>query len=178
MAATRQDLLAFLDRIGVAHATVDHLPVFTVAESAHVKSAMPGGHTKNLFLKDKRGALWLLSAIAETKIDLTALARLFGVGRFSFGSAELLEAALGVTPGSVTAFAVINDTAGLVRMLLDDALFETDPVNFHPLRNDATTAVSHGDLVRFLDATGHPPTRIRFDAQGAPSHVGQDQGES
>ena len=173
MTATRQELLAFLDSIGVAHVTHDHAPVFTVAESGEIRAALPGGHSKNLFLKDKKGALWLLSALADTRIDLTALARLFGVGRFSFGAAELLEEALGVTPGSVTAFAVINDTHQRVRMLLDDALFDVDPVNFHPLRNDATTAVSHAGLLRFLEACNHPPTRIRFDADGAPTIVGQ-----
>lgn len=171
MTATRQDLLAQLDALGIAHRTVDHPPVFTVAESAHVKIDLPGGHTKNLFLKDKKGGLWLLSALAETSIDLNALARLFGVGRFSFGSAALLEETLGVTPGSVTAFGVLNDVDGKVRMLLDAALFDVDPVNFHPLRNDATTAIGHADLVRFLESTGHAPTCIRFDGEGRPALV-------
>lgn len=171
MTATRHDLLAFLDRIGVAHATHDHPPVFTVAESGAIKLDMPGGHTKNLFLKDKRGRLFLLSALAETKIDLTALARLLGAGRFSFGAPDLLLEALGVTPGSVTVFALMNDRLGRVNLLLDEALFAVDPVNFHPLTNDATTAVSGAGLLAFLDATGHRPLRIRFDAGGAPTLV-------
>jgi len=171
MIATRQALFDFLDSLGVAHRTVEHPPVFTVAESASIKIDMPGAHTKNLFLKDKRGALWLLSAMAETRIDLNRLARLLEAGRFSFGSAALLEETLGVTPGSVTAFAVLNDTERRVRMLLDEALLEHDPVNFHPLGNDATTAVSPAGLLSFLEAAGHPPVRLRFDAEGSPSRV-------
>ncbi len=171
MTATRHDLLDFLDTLGVAHRTYDHPAVFTVAESGAIKTLMPGGHTKNLFLKDKRGRLFLLCAIAETKIDLTALARLLSAGRFSFGAADLLLDALGVTPGSVTAFALINDKLGRVSLLLDEALFADDPVNFHPLTNDATTALSGAGLLTFLEATGHRPMRIRFDPEGAPSLV-------
>lgn len=171
MPATRQDLLAFLDSLGIAHATHDHPPVFTVAESADIKLSMPGGHTKNLFLKDKRGRLFLLSALAETKIDLKALAKLFHADRFSFGAPELLHEALGVAPGSVTAFAMINDTLGRVTFLLDAALLAHDPVNFHPLTNDATTAVSPAGLMAFLDAAGHRPILVAFTADGAPSLV-------
>ena len=171
MTATRQDLLAYLDRIGVAHRTYDHPPVFTVAESGSIKLDMPGGHTKNLFLKDKRGRLFLLGVLAETKIDLTALARLLAAGRFSFGAPDLLLDALGVTPGSVTVFALMNDTLGRVTLLLDEALFAVDPVNFHPLANDATTAVSGADLLKFLVATGHRPLRIRFGPDGGPALV-------
>jgi len=170
-ASTRQDLLAFLDRLGVAHRTHDHAPVFTVAESGAIKRDMPGGHTKNLFLKDKAGRLFLLCALAETKINLNALAKLLKAGRFSFGSPELLLEALGVTPGSVTVFALINDRLGRVALLLDEALLHIDPVNFHPLSNDATTAVSPAGLMTFLEATGHAPLRIAFDAAGAPAAV-------
>lgn len=183
MTATRQDLLAFLDRLGIAHATHEHPPVFTVAESAEIKLSMPGGHTKNLFLKDKRGRIFLLSALADTRIDLTALARLFHAGRFSFGAAELLFDTLGVHPGSVTAFALMNDRLGRVTFLIDEALLAHDPINFHPLSNDATTAVSPAGLLRFLDATGHRPIAIRFGPDGEPAlveeglaggHVGPD----
>jgi Ala-tRNA(Pro) deacylase len=170
-AATRQELFNLLDRLGVAHRTHAHPPVFTVAESADIKSVMPGGHTKNLFLKDKAGRLFLLCALAETKIDLNALARLLKAGRFSFGAPELLHEALGVTPGSVTIFALINDRLGRVALLLDEALLLVSPVNFHPLGNDATTAVAPGGLLRFLEETGHAPQRIRFDADGKPETV-------
>lgn len=171
MASTRQDLFALFDRLGVAHTTYDHPPVFTVAESTSIKLDMPGGHTKNLFLKDKAGRLFLLSALAETKIDLNALAKALKAGRFSFGAPELLLDALGVTPGSVTVFALINDRLGRVGLILDEALFDVDPVNFHPLANDATTAVSPEGLLRFLEETGHPPLRIRFGPDGKPEAV-------
>src|SRR5690606_37507446 len=123
----------------VAHQTVRHRPVFTVEEGADLNAQMPGGHTKNLFLKDKKGALFLLCAIADTAIDLNAVSKLLGAARFSFGSAERLMRHLGVEPGSVTLFALINDPAREVTLILDEALFAHDPVHFHPLRNDATT---------------------------------------
>ncbi|MEJ0058560.1 MAG: prolyl-tRNA synthetase associated domain-containing protein [Terricaulis sp.] len=150
-------------------ATTQHAPVFTVEESEGVKAQMPGGHTKNLFLKDKKGALFLLCALAESKIDLNAVSKLIGSGRFSFGSAELLLETLGVTPGSVTVFAVINDPEQRVRLLLDAGLFDHDPVNFHPLANTATTAISPGDLVRFLASLGRDPLRLRFGPDGQPA---------
>jgi len=169
--ATPEQLFAYLDRLGIAHATHQHRPVFTVEESTRIKESMPGGHTKNLFLKDKKGRLVLLSAIADTVIDLNALSKLIGSGRFSFGNADLLLQHLGVTPGSVTVFAVINDAERNVTLALDEALFAHDPVNFHPLRNDATTAISPADMVKFVRATGHEPIRIAFDAAGAPTLV-------
>lgn len=168
MPAAPADLFARLDALGVAHTTVEHRPVFTVEEGADLKAAMPGGHTKNLFLKDKKGALFLVSALAESRIDLNALSRALGAGRFSFGSADLLYETLGVTPGSVTVFAVINDPGRRVRLVLDDALFSHDLVNFHPLSNDATTALSPAALQRFLDWSGHVPVRVAFDQGGQP----------
>jgi Ala-tRNA(Pro) deacylase len=163
MPASREDLFVLLDRLGVAHATYDHPPVFTVAESETIKLAMPGGHTKNLFLKDKRGALWLISALAQTQIALNPLAKRLGAGRFSFGSADLLWDTLGVRPGSVTAFALINAGPDRVRFVLDAALLAHDPVNFHPLSNDATTAVSPEGLLAFVRACGHDPLICNFD---------------
>lgn len=168
---TPDQLFAFLDSLGVAHVTHQHRPVFTVEESTGIKESMPGGHTKNLFLKDKKGRLVLLSAIADTMIDLTAVSKLIGSGRFSFGNADLLMQHLGVTPGSVTVFAAINDTERNVTLALDEALFAHDPVNFHPLRNDATTAISPGDLLKYCRATGHEPLRLAFDAAGAPTLI-------
>ena len=140
MPATESYLFAHLDAIGVAHATTRHRPVFRVDEGLDLKAQMLGEHTKNLFLKDKKGALFLLSAIADSVIDLNKLNKTIGAARFSFGSAELLQEKLGVTPGSVTLFSIINDPSHAVTLLLDDALYTYDPVNFHPLRNDATTA--------------------------------------
>lgn len=170
-AATPEDLFARLDALGIAHSTVWHRPVFTVEEGADLKALMPGTHTKNLFVKDKKGALFLISAASETKIDLNALSKLLGAGRFSFGSAELLQEALGVTPGSVTLYAVMNDAEGRVRLVCDEALFAHDPVNFHPLTNTGTTATRGEDLLRFAEAAGHPALRVAFAADGAPSLI-------
>jgi len=164
MPATRADLFALLDRIGVAHSTLDHAPVFRVEEGRQIKAALPGGHTKNLFLKDAKGQLWLISALGETVVDLKRLHPVIGAARLSFGSAERLYEALGVRPGSVTAFALMNDTARQVRFILDAALLATDPVNFHPLANDATTAVSRGGLMAFLAELGVEPMIVDFGA--------------
>lgn len=168
---TDADLFARFNALGIAHVTHRHRPLFTVEEGADLKAQMPGGHTKNLFLRDKKGALFLLSAIADTKIDLNAVSKLLGVGRFSFGSAERLMTHLGVAPGSVTLFALINDLDRKVALLLDEALFAYDPVNFHPLRNDATTAVSPADMLKFIHALGREPIRLEFDDTGAPTRI-------
>lgn len=167
-AATKHDLFALLDRLGVAHATHDHRPIFTVEDGADLKAALPGGHSKNLFLKDRRGGLWLVCALGETQIDLSALAKALGAQRFSFGGPDLMREALGVTPGSVTVFALMNDRLNRVSLVLDEALLAHDPVNFHPLVNDATTAISPAGLALFLAETGHRPIRVRFKEAGAP----------
>jgi len=162
--ASREALFAFLDRHGVAHRTLDHPSVFRVGEGAQIKAALPGGHTKNLFLKDAKDRLWLVSALGDTAIDLKALPAAIGSARLSFGSPERLYGALGVTPGSVTPFALINDRDRRVSLVLDRALLEADPVNFHPLANDATTAVSQAGFAAFLAALGVTPTVVDFAA--------------
>jgi len=157
------DLLAFFDRIGVAHRTLEHPAVFHVGEGEEIKAALPGGHTKNLFLKDARGQLWLVSALQHARIDLKALPRAIGSAKLSFGSAALLEEALGVTAGSVTAFALINDADRRVRFVLDAGLAEADPVNFHPLVNTATTAISQAGFRAFLAALDVTPLIVDFE---------------
>ena len=149
---TRDDLLAFLDAIGVAQTTYDHPAVFTVSESGKIKEEIPGAHTKNLFLKDARDQLWLVSAEGHAQIDLKRLHTVIGSARLSFGNAALMEATLGVAPGSVTAFGLINDTERRVRFVLDRTLAEAELVNFHPLTNTATTTVSGEGFRRFLAA--------------------------
>jgi Ala-tRNA(Pro) deacylase len=137
--------------------------VFTVAESRSIKAAIPGGHSKNLFLKDRKGRLFLVVARDETRIDLKRLHETIGAaGRLSFGSAELLRETLGVEPGSVTPFALINDRAGRVDVVLDAALMAFERVNVHPLVNSRTTTVGRDDLVAFLRATGHEPRILRL----------------
>ena len=155
MTATPDDLFAYLDKLGIAHTTHWHDAVFTVGESTELKASMPGGHTKNLFLKDKDGNLILIAAEAHSELKLNQLHRLIGTKRLSFGAPDLMEEVLGITPGSVTAFALMNDTAGQVRFLIDAALMEHDPVNFHPLTNTGTTAISREDFEAFVRATGH-----------------------
>jgi Ala-tRNA(Pro) deacylase len=162
--ATPGQLFAFLDAHGIAHRTLEHPAVFRVGEGEEIKAALPGGHTKNLFLKDAKDQLWLISALGETAIDLKALPPVIGAARLSFGSAERLYGALGVTPGSVTAFALINDPSHRVRFVLDAALLASDPINFHPLTNTATTAVSRQDFLKFLAALGVEPMVVDFGA--------------
>jgi Ala-tRNA(Pro) deacylase len=157
MPATPQDLLAFLDRLGISHATVSHPPLFTVTESQSLRGQIPGGHTKNLFLKDKPGALFLVVAEEDARIDLKSIHARIGSRRVSFGSAELLQQHLGVLPGSVTPFAAINDTAASVSVVLDAAMMQHETLNFHPLINTMTTSIAARDLVVFLKATGHEP---------------------
>jgi Ala-tRNA(Pro) deacylase len=156
MPATPDDLFAFLDRLSVAHHTVHHPAVFTVDDARTLRGQISGGHTKNLFLKDKRGALYLVTALEDAAIELKSLHRLLGAsGRFSFGPAEQMRATLGVEPGSVTPFGALNDTAGQVTVVLDAAMMAHPMLNFHPLLNTMTTSIGRDDLVRFLAATGH-----------------------
>ena len=160
-----QDLVAALGQLGIATSRIDHEAVFTVAESKELRGAVSGHHTKNLFLKDKKGRLFLVSALESTRIDLKRLHERIGAsGRLSFGSAELLLEKLGVTPGSVTAFAVINDRAGAVTMVLDAGLMTGAPMNFHPLVNTATLGIARDDMLAFLRSTGHEPLIVALPA--------------
>ncbi len=155
---TPQEFLAHLSALGIAADTVEHEPVFTVAESRPVKARIPGAHSKNLFVKDKKGRFFLITAKDETPIDLKRAHEAIGAsGRLSFGSADQLRDLLGVEPGSVTPFAVVNDRDARVTMILDAHLMEHERVNFHPLVNSMTTGISREDLVRFLRSTGHDP---------------------
>jgi Ala-tRNA(Pro) deacylase len=158
MPATPAELFAFLDRLDIGHGTVSHPPLFTVEQSRGLRGQIPGGHTKNLFLKDKRDAFYLVVALEHAEIELKILHRLLGAsGRFSFGSAEALRQLLGVEPGSVTPFAVVNDTAGKVTVVLDAAMLDHEVLNYHPLVNTMTTSISRAGLMKFLKASGHEP---------------------
>jgi Ala-tRNA(Pro) deacylase len=147
---TRAQLLAHFDALGLAYTTLDHRPVFTVEEGGDIKAAMPGGHTKNLFLKDKAGAFFLVCALGTTTVRLNQLHKTLGCARLSFAAPEHMLELLGVTPGSVTIFGLINDAARQVTLVLDEALLGADPINFHPLLNNATTAMSQDDLRSFV----------------------------
>lgn len=159
---TRADLMALLDVLSVAHTTVEHPAVFRVGEGEEIKAGIEGAHTKNLFLKDAKGRLWLISAAQDTMIDLKRLHHTIGSARLSFGNAALMAATLGVTPGSVTAFALINDARRQVSFVLDRNLAEAGRVNFHPLENTATTGVSREGFRRFLKGIGIEPLVVDF----------------
>lgn len=161
---TRADLFALFDRLGVSHQTLDHPAVFTVGEGEDIKARIPGAHTKNLFLKDAKGQLWLISAEGHAQIDLKRLHTVIGSARLSFGNAELMAQTLGVTPGSVTAFGLINDADRRVRFVLDRTLAEAERVNFHPLTNTATTTVSREGFAAFLAGVGVTPMIVDFAA--------------
>jgi len=159
---TRQDLLAFLDGLGIVHSTKDHAPVFTVAESVALRDEIPGGHTKNLFVKDKKDRYFLLTVEENAAVDLKQVHNLIGAsGRVSFGKPEKLMEYLGVIPGAVTALGAINDAGNNVTFVLDADLMHDDIINCHPLSNDATTSIASADLIRFMEATGHKPLVLK-----------------
>src|SRR4051812_48173881 len=157
MAQTPDQLFAYLDGLGIAHKTVTHPPLFTVEQSRALRGQIPGGHTKNLFLRDKKNTLFLVVAEEHAPIELKSLHHRLGAGRFSFGAPNLLREVLGVEPGAVTPFGAINDAAGRVTVVLDATLLEHATLNFHPLNNTMTTAIGREDLLKFLEATGHKP---------------------
>jgi len=161
MPATRAELFAMLDTLGIETKTHEHDAVFTVAESLDIERAMPGAHTKNLFLKDKKDRLFLVVALNHTAIDLKTLHKTLDCDRLSFGKAELLEEVLGVKPGSVTPFSLINDKATRVVVVLDKDMMAEHLLNYHPLENTATTAIAREDLLRFIRATGHEPRIVK-----------------
>jgi Ala-tRNA(Pro) deacylase len=160
---TPDQLFARLDAIGIAHRTHTHPPVFTVAEAVALRGQLPGGHCKSLFLKDKKGGLWLVVTLEECRVDLKRLADVLAAPRFSFGNAELLYEVLRVKPGSVTPFALVNDRGHRVTIVLDRTMLGHDPLNYHPLENDRTTAISPADLLRFIAACGHTPRILDLD---------------
>lgn len=160
--ATPDPLATRFQALGIESVTYAHPPVFTVGEGKDFKHLIPGGHTKNLFLKDKKDELWLVTALQDTVIDLKWLPKRLNAARFSFGSAALLEEVLGVTPGSVTALALLNDSKRRVKPVLDAGLFDHDLVNCHPLKNDKTTGLKPSDLLAFMKDMGYDPVIVDF----------------
>lgn len=164
-AKTQDELFACFDSLGIEHSTKRHDPVFTVNESQSLRDQIPGGHTKNLFLKDKKSAYFLVTLEENAVVDLKTIHTLIGAsGRVSFGKPEALMDLLGVIPGAVTVFAAINDTERQVTIVLDAPLMEHELINGHPLRNDATTSVGREDLLRFLAHTGHEPLVLKVSS--------------
>ncbi len=161
-------LLAALDRLGIAWELHEHDAVFTVEASAELHAQIAGLHTKNLFLKDAGARFWLVSAPHDARIDLKLLPAVIGAKKLSFGKAEDMERLLGVTPGSVTPLAAMNDKTGQVAVVLDSRLTSSDRVNVHPLRNTATLGLSGAALCAFLDDNGHPPVIADLPAGPTP----------
>jgi Ala-tRNA(Pro) deacylase len=158
MPATPDDLFAFFDKLGIAVSTVEHPPLYTVEDSKALRGKIEGGHTKNLFLKDRKANLFLVVLQEDASVDLKRIHELIGgQGKVSFGSADLLTEVWGVLPGAVTPFGAINDTTQRVTVVLDQALMANAKLNHHPLVNTQTTTIAREDLVAFLKATGHEP---------------------
>ena len=160
--ATVDQLIAYLEELGIDTSTVEHPAVFTVEEARRLRGNLPGAHSKSLFLRNKKGRMWLVVTLEDRDIDLKDLGDRLGAGRFSFGSADRLMRYLGVIPGAVTPFAAINDREKVVTIALDRELLDVEPLNFHPLDNTKTTAISADSLLRFLEATGHTPELLSF----------------
>ncbi|UCI08245.1 prolyl-tRNA synthetase associated domain-containing protein [Mesorhizobium sp. B1-1-8] len=165
MPKTEAELNSFLADLGISVSTVRHPPLYTVADSQALRGEIAGGHTKNLFLKDKKDNFFLVTVGEEAEVDLKQIHHLIGAaGRVSFGKPEMLMELLGVVPGAVTVFGLINDTAGRVKVVLDQELMSHAVINGHPLTNEATTSIAAADLVRFVEATGHDPVILKVSA--------------
>ena len=165
MTKTQQQLSEYLDYLGIKTETFQHPPLHTVADSKLLRGDIPGGHTKNLFLKDRKDQYFLLTVDEDAAVDLKTIHLVIGAaGKVSFGRPEALLELLGVAPGAVTVFGAVNDIEGRVKVFLDAGLMENDIVNGHPLVNDATTSIAAADLIKFLNATGHPPNILKLTA--------------
>ncbi len=165
MAKTEAELLAFLGELGIEVETRRHAPLFTVADSQALRGEIAGGHTKNLFLKDKKDNYFLVTVDEEAVVDLKQIHHLIGAAsRVSFGKPEMLMELLGVIPGAVTVFGLVNDTQGRVKAVLDAALMENAVINAHPLTNEATSSIATADLLKFIEATGHHPVILKVSA--------------
>ena len=157
MPATPEELFAYFDLLGIAHSTVSHPPFFTVDEGREWHDKIPGLHCKNLFIKDKKGGIWHVVVPGDKRVDLNALEKSLGAPRFSFAKPEVLWEVEQLTPGSVTPFGLINDTARRVTVILDDEMLQSEWVNFHPLHNAASTTLRATDLVKFVRSLGYDP---------------------
>lgn len=164
MPASRADLMARFSKLGIETQTREHPPVFTVEEARALRGQIPGGHCKNLFLKDEKGVVWLIVCLEDARIDLKAAPGRIGSRRLSFGKPDLLMELLGVEPGSVTPFGLINDTANRITVILEERMMQEKLLNYHPLNNDATTTIAAADLVAFIRSCGHEPRVVALAA--------------
>lgn len=157
MDADQQKLFDIFTALEIETKTCDHEPAYTVDDAQRLRGEISGGHCKNLFLKDKKAVLWLVVCLEDTNVDLKSLPKSIGSARLSFGKPDLLLETLGVEPGSVTPFALINDSENRVNVILQKSMLGHEIVNFHPLRNTQTTSIASADLVKFVRACGHEP---------------------
>jgi Ala-tRNA(Pro) deacylase len=157
MPCTAEQLFSFLNQLGIEHQTTQHPPLFTVEDGREWHKKIPGAHCKNLFLKDKKGEFWLVVMPAAKRADLAGIAQRTGAAKLSFAAPELLLEILGLTPGAVTPFALLNDAQKRVRIVLDEDMLESELVNYHPLHNEASTTLRSADLVKFIQAVGYEP---------------------
>jgi Ala-tRNA(Pro) deacylase len=165
MTMGEDELYARLDALEIPHETIEHPPVFTVEESQSLRGRLPGAHVKNLFLRDKKKRLWLATVLEDRQVDLKGLKKRLGAqGSLSFGDSDLLMEVVGVIPGAVTPFGVINDSERRLTVVLDEGIFAEELVNAHPLRNDKTTTIAAQDLKRFMAAEGYDPLIVDFGA--------------
>ena len=164
MPATPDDLFSHLETLRIEVKTHTHPPLFTVEDSQSLRGEIPGGHCKNLFLKDKKGVIWLVVCLEDTPVDLKALPKTIGAARLSFGKPDLLMDILGVPPGSVSPFALINDTERRVQVVLEAAMLEHALLNYHPLTNEATVTIARDDLLSVIRSFGHEPVTIDMRA--------------
>lgn len=162
--AGHAELYALFDRHGIAYVHNTHPPLHTVEESRALRGDLPGAHVKNMFLKDKKDRLWLVTCLEHRRIRIRDLEKQVGAAKASFGKPELLWDALGIRPGAVTPFGLLNDTGRRVQPILDQQMLDIDPINAHPLHNEATTTLGTADFRRFFEITGHGPLIIDFDA--------------
>ena len=160
MPASRQDLFDRFVKLNIVTQTHDHAPVFTVEEARALRGQIPGGHCKNLFLKDEKGAIWLIVCLEDARIDLKTLPQKIGSRRLTFGKPDLLMEVLGLEPGSVTPFGLINDRGQRATVILDAEMMAQSQLNYHPLKNDATTTISPPDLIAFIASCGHAPRTV------------------
>jgi Ala-tRNA(Pro) deacylase len=167
MPATRAELLARLESLEITTKTFEHEAAFTVEQAKLVHGNIPGGHCKNIFCKDERGVLWLIVALEDSVINLKAAPQKIGSKRLTFGKPELLMEVLGVAPGSVTPFGLVNDTTARTNVVLDEAMMREELLNFHPLENTATTTISNLDLLKFVRACGHDPRIVAVSEPAA-----------
>ncbi|MDH3223704.1 MAG: prolyl-tRNA synthetase associated domain-containing protein [Gemmatimonadota bacterium] len=162
------DLFARLESLEIPFTNLGHPPVYTVEEARTLRGTLPGSHSKNLFLRDKKENHWLVSCLSNRTVDLGWLAHELGTKRLTFCSKRRLMAYLGIRPGSVSPFAVLNDVTGIVKVALDQEMLEREPLNFHPLDNAQTTSIAKEGLLRFLDAVAHSPRMLRFPNEEIP----------